>query len=63
MTAKSAGANKIATLTDADGKTIQLPIIEGTIGPSAIDVRKLYNDTGHFTYDRSEEHTSELQSH
>jgi citrate synthase len=62
MTAKSAGANKIATLTDADGKTIQLPIIEGTIGPSVIDVRKLYNDTGHFTYDPGYTSTGSCES-
>ena len=30
---------------------IELPIIEGTKGPSAIDVRNLYKDTGYFTYD------------
>ena len=62
MTAKSAGANKIATLTDADGKTIQLPIIEGTLGPSVIDVRKLYNDTGHFTYDPGYTSTGSCES-
>ena len=62
MTAKSAGANKIATLTDADGKTIQLPIIEGTIGPSVIDVRKLYNDTGPFTYDPGYTSTGSCES-
>jgi len=62
MTAKAAGANKVATLTDADGKTIQLPIIEGTIGPSVIDVRKLYNDTGHFTYDPGYTSTGSCES-
>jgi citrate synthase len=56
------GANKIATLTDPDGKTIQLPIIEGTIGPSVIDVRKLYNDTGHFTYDPGYTSTGSCES-
>ena len=30
---------------------VELPIIEGTKGPSAIDVRNLYKDTGYFTYD------------
>ena len=30
---------------------IELPIIEGTKGPSAIDVRNLYKSTGYFTYD------------
>src|SRR6201987_1657965 len=40
------------TLTDnASGKSIQLPVIEGTIGPKVIDVRKLYAQTGYCTYD------------
>src|SRR5207237_10937992 len=40
------------TLTDnASGKSIELPVIEGSIGPKVIDVRKLYAQTGYFTYD------------
>src|SRR5579884_351288 len=40
------------TLTDnATGKSIELPVIDGTIGPKVIDVRKLYAQTGCFTYD------------
>src|SRR5437588_2410395 len=40
------------TLTDnATGKSIELPVIEGSIGPKVIDVRKLYAQTGYFTYD------------
>src|SRR5271154_6160467 len=40
------------TLTDnATGKSIELPVMEGSIGPKVIDVRKLYAQTGCFTYD------------
>ncbi len=40
------------TLTDnATGKSFELPVIEGSIGPKVIDVRKLYGQTGYFTYD------------
>ena len=40
------------TLSEGDDdKTITLPLIAGSVGPSVIDVRKLYADTGHFTYD------------
>src|ERR1051326_7624267 len=40
------------TLTDnATGKAFELPVIEGSIGPKVIDIRKLYNQTGYFTYD------------
>ncbi len=39
-----------ATLT-VNGKTIELPVYGASVGPSVIDVRKLYAETGHFTYD------------
>jgi len=39
-----------ATLT-IDGKTVELPVYSGSVGPSVIDVRKLYAETGHFTFD------------
>jgi citrate synthase len=29
----------------------EFPVLEGTIGPDVIDIRKLYSATGHFTYD------------
>ncbi len=34
-----------------DGKTIELPIHHGSIGPSVIDIGKLYAQTGKFTFD------------
>ncbi len=44
--------NGSMTLTDnATGKSVELPVIEGSIGPKVIDVRKLYAQTGYFTYD------------
>jgi len=40
------------TLTDnATGKTYKLPVLGGSEGPRVIDIRKLYGDTGMFTYD------------
>jgi citrate synthase len=38
-------------LTFPDKKVVDLPIIEGAMGPSVIDVTKLYGETGYFTYD------------
>ncbi len=35
----------------AGGKTIEMPVTSGTIGPDVIDIRKLYAQTGMFTYD------------
>ena len=43
---------KTFTLTnDQTGETTKLPVLDGNDGPSVIDVRKLYSQTGHFTYD------------
>ena len=41
-----------ATLSFSDGSpTMDLPIYKGSIGPDVIDIRKLYAQTGKFTYD------------
>jgi citrate synthase len=41
-----------AKLSFSDGTPdIDLPIYEGTVGPDVIDIRKLYGQTGKFTYD------------
>jgi citrate synthase len=34
-----------------NGKTHELPIFGGSVGPDVIDIRKLYGQTGAFTYD------------
>ena len=45
---------KTFTLTnDQTGEAVKLPVLDGKIGPSVIDVRKLYAETGHFTFDPS----------
>jgi citrate synthase len=33
------------------GQSVELPIYKGTMGPDVIDIRKLYAQTGMFTYD------------
>lgn len=35
----------------AGGSPLELPLLSGTLGPSVIDVRKLYSEYGYFTYD------------
>ena len=42
--------------------TTQLPIIHGSVGPSVIDIRNLYKDTGYFTHDPGFMSTSACQS-
>jgi citrate synthase len=43
-------ANDSITLTN-NGKSHELPILRGTIGPGAADITSLYKETGIFTYD------------
>jgi citrate synthase len=43
---------RIATLTLDDGRSIELPILSGTLGPDVVDVRAI-NKLGVFTYDPS----------
>ena len=41
---------RIATLTLDDGRSIELPILSGTLGPDVLDIRNL-GKLGIFTYD------------
>src|SRR5690242_21389087 len=40
-----------ATLNVEGGKTLEVPVYGGTIGPDVVDIRTLYGKTGMFTYD------------
>jgi citrate synthase len=45
-------AEQTATLSsNLDGKSVTLPVKKGTLGPPAVDVSRLYGQTGMFTYD------------
>ena len=49
---KANKADYTLTLTDKkSGKDFELPVLMGSMGPNVIDVRKLYSETGMFTYD------------
>jgi citrate synthase len=43
-------ADKTATLSIGD-KSYDYPVMPGTVGPDVVDIRKLYGQTGAFTYD------------
>ena len=47
---------------EIDGKKFELPVKKGSIGPSVIDVRDLYKNTGHFTFDPGFTSTASCQS-
>ena len=45
-------SDKKATLSFSDGSpSFDFPVYDGTVGPQVIDIRKLYGQTGMFTYD------------
>ena len=61
--AKPAVTGDLVTLKDhRTGTTHELPLIDGSIGPSVIDIRKLYGDTGYFTYDPGYTSTGSCES-
>ena len=49
MTQSNSGAFTLTNKTTGD--SWDLPVLDGSLGPSVIDVRKLYGQTGHFTFD------------
>jgi len=51
-TVSPAPSGTTATLSFSDGSpSVTMPIYKGSIGPDVIDIRKLYGQTGKFTYD------------
>jgi len=50
-----------ATLT-FEGKTHEYPVLKGSVGPDVIDIRKMYADTGAFTYDPGFTSTASCES-
>ena len=56
-------SENVATLSFSNGKpSVELPVYQGTIGPDVIDIRKLYGQTGMFTYDPGFLSTAACQS-
>src|SRR5690606_30917016 len=56
-------SDKKATLSFSDGsQSIEFPVYEGSVGPNVIDIRKLYGQTGMFTYDPGFLSTAACQS-
>ncbi|WP_425404826.1 citrate synthase [Hwanghaeella sp.] len=43
--------NYVTLVDHPTGKSYDFPLMDGTTGPKVIDVRKLYAETGYFTYD------------
>ena len=63
MSPTESKANPKGTDQLADGDAmIDLPVMSGTIGPDVIDVRKLYAETGKFTFDPGYTSTASCES-
>jgi citrate synthase len=45
-----------------NGKTVDLPVLAGAHGPDVVDIRKLYAETGAFTYDPGFTSTASCES-
>jgi len=43
-------------------KSVELPVLKGTVGPDVVDIRKLYGETGAFTYDPGFTSTASCES-
>src|SRR6476469_6868863 len=44
------------------GKEVECPVMKGSVGPDVIDIRKLYAQTGAFTYDPGFTSTASCES-
>ncbi len=53
--------DRIAKL-EIDGNSYEFPIISGSVGPDVIDIRSLYAQTGHFTFDPGYTSTGSTES-
>jgi len=49
-------------LTGPGGLDVELPVLAGSLGPSVIDIRRLYAETGMFTYDPGYTSTASCRS-
>ena len=56
------GTHTVTLVDNATGKSYELPVLSGTTGPDVIDVRKLYAESGFFTYDPGYTSTGSCES-
>ncbi len=54
--------NTVTVTDNSTGKSYDFNLLEGTIGPKVIDIRKLYAETGMFTYDPGFTSTASCES-
>ena len=52
---QDAGSNapkdSVTLIDHSTGNELNMPLLEGTVGPKVIDIRKLYSEMDYFTFD------------
>ena len=51
MDSKATNRRTVTATDNITGKSLDMPLLDGTIGPQVVDIRKLYSDLGIFTFD------------
>jgi citrate synthase len=51
MSEHGTNTDSVTVTLHSSGESFELPVMDGSHGPRVIDVRKLYAETGYFTYD------------
>jgi citrate synthase len=51
MDKKTSNRQTVTVTDNITSKSVELPLLSGTIGPQVVDIRRLYSDLGHFTFD------------
>lgn len=59
---KPLSENTVTIVDNSTGRSFDFPLMESNVGPGAIDVRKLYAETGMFTYDPGFTSTASCES-
>ncbi len=57
-----AKSDTITVIDNRSGKSFDFPVLKGSVGPDVFDIRKLYAQTGCFTYDPSFTSTASTES-
>lgn len=51
MTRANTPKNSVTLIDHSTGRELDLPLVEGTVGPKVIDIRQLYPELDYFTFD------------
>ena len=62
MDQHAAQSDTVTLIDNTTGKHYEFPVLDGTIGPRVIDIRRLYAETGMFTYDPGFSSTASCES-